>query len=92
MRLSEQHVSFAHDVALKRTQTIYYLPSKTKGIHGEPGIQKGPIQSADALADVMIDAILAPSRGVAKKEDKVAVLINNFGSKCCIAHCIFPIV
>jgi dihydroxyacetone kinase len=55
----------------------------TTGIHGEPGIKKGPMQSADALADVMIEAILAPSRNVASKGDSVAVLINNLGSKCC---------
>lgn len=48
------------------------------GIHGEPGIARGPLQSADAITDAMMDRILgemSPSRG-----DKVAVLVNSLGS------------
>jgi len=48
------------------------------GIHGEPGIRRGPLDSADAITDAMVDRILAemaPSRG-----DKVAVLVNGLGS------------
>ena len=48
------------------------------GIHGEPGIARGPLGSADAITDDMLDRILAemaPSRG-----DRVAVLVNSLGS------------
>jgi dihydroxyacetone kinase-like protein len=48
------------------------------GIHGEPGVQRGKLQSADQVVDEMLDRILAemtPSRG-----DKVAVLVNSLGS------------
>ena len=48
------------------------------GIHGEPGIERGPLQSADDVADVLLDRILAemqPSAG-----DQVAVLVNSLGS------------
>ena len=48
------------------------------GIHGEPGILRGPIKSADAIVDEMLDSILAemqPQRGA-----RVAVLVNSLGS------------
>ncbi len=48
------------------------------GIHGEPGIARGKLESADAITDAMVDRILEdmqPSRG-----DRVAVLVNSLGS------------
>lgn len=48
------------------------------GIHGEPGIERGPLLSADAIVDDMIDRIFAemkPARG-----DKVCVLVNSLGA------------
>ncbi len=48
------------------------------GIHGEPGIAKGPLEPADAIADLILDRILAemrPARG-----DRVAVLVNSLGA------------
>ena len=48
------------------------------GIHGEPGIRRGALKPADAVADEIMDAILAemkPLPGV-----KVAVLVNSLGS------------
>ena len=48
------------------------------GIHGEPGVARGPLDTADAIVDEMLDRILAemaPSRG-----DTVAVLVNSLGS------------
>ncbi|MBL8583912.1 MAG: dihydroxyacetone kinase subunit DhaK [Rhizobiaceae bacterium] len=48
------------------------------GIHGEPGIARGTLASADTITDAMMDRILdemAPSRG-----DRVAVLVNSLGS------------
>jgi phosphoenolpyruvate---glycerone phosphotransferase subunit DhaK len=48
------------------------------GIHGEPGVRRGPLRSAKEVADEMLDAIFAelPSR----KGDKVAVLVNGLGA------------
>ena len=48
------------------------------GIHGEPGVRRGPLESADAVTDSLIDAILAdmsPERG-----ERVALLVNSLGS------------
>jgi phosphoenolpyruvate---glycerone phosphotransferase subunit DhaK len=48
------------------------------GIHGEPGVARGKLTSADAITDEMMDRILdemAPARG-----DRVAVLVNSLGS------------
>jgi dihydroxyacetone kinase-like protein len=48
------------------------------GIHGEPGVAKGPIQTADAVTDQIMDRILGEMKP--KKGDKVAVLVNSLGS------------
>lgn len=48
------------------------------GIHGEPGIARGKLKTADEITDEMLDKIfdeMAPARG-----DKVAVLVNSLGS------------
>lgn len=48
------------------------------GIHGEPGVARGKLKSADEITDDMLDRILeemAPSRG-----DRVAVLVNSLGA------------
>lgn len=48
------------------------------GIHGEPGVKREKLRSADEVVDAMLDPILAemaPSRG-----DSVAVLVNSLGS------------
>jgi dihydroxyacetone kinase-like protein len=48
------------------------------GIHGEPGVERSPLRTADEVTDAMLDRILdeaAPSRG-----DRVAVLVNSLGS------------
>ena len=48
------------------------------GIHGEPGIWRGKLQTADALADEMLDRLLAelgPVRGA-----RMAVLMNSLGA------------
>lgn len=48
------------------------------GIHGEPGVERGPLHTADEIVDDIIDKIfaeMAPSRG-----DRVAVLVNSLGS------------
>lgn len=48
------------------------------GIHGEPGVARGPLQSADDVTDALLDRILeemSPSRG-----ERVAVLVNSLGA------------
>jgi phosphoenolpyruvate---glycerone phosphotransferase subunit DhaK len=48
------------------------------GIHGEPGVARGPLKTANEVTDEMLDRLLAemsPARG-----DKVAVLVNSLGS------------
>ena len=48
------------------------------GIHGEPGIWRGPLKSADALTDEMLDLLL-PELNMAKG-DSTAVLVNSLGA------------
>ena len=48
------------------------------GLHGEPGVERGPLLSADQAVDRMMARLLAdlqPARG-----DTVAVLINDLGA------------
>lgn len=48
------------------------------GIHGEPGVRRGPLRPADAVVDEIMDALLA-EMGVARG-NKVAVLVNSLGA------------
>jgi phosphoenolpyruvate---glycerone phosphotransferase subunit DhaK len=48
------------------------------GIHGEPGIQREPIQSADKIADILIGKILDDMP--LKSGDETAILVNGLGS------------
>jgi dihydroxyacetone kinase-like protein len=48
------------------------------GIHGEPGIQKGPLQTANEIADTIIDALLPELE--LKPGDEVSVLVNSLGA------------
>ncbi len=48
------------------------------GIHGEAGIRRGKIESADRITDEMLDKILADIPYVAG--DEVAVLVNGLGA------------
>ncbi|WP_026695510.1 dihydroxyacetone kinase subunit DhaK [Peribacillus kribbensis] len=48
------------------------------GIHGEPGIARTEIQSADEIASVLVEKIL--DDGVHTSGDEVAVMINGLGS------------
>lgn len=48
------------------------------GIHGEPGVRRGPLQPASAIADQLLDPILADlslTRG-----QRIAVLVNSLGA------------
>jgi len=48
------------------------------GIHGEPGIWRGPLKSADVLTDQMLDLLL-PELSMAKGSS-TAVLVNSLGA------------
>lgn len=48
------------------------------GIHGEPGIRRGPLESADAIADQLFDAVSAELGLTA--DARVAVLVNGMGA------------
>lgn len=48
------------------------------GIHGEPGVRRGPLESADAVADTLL-AATADDLGLARG-DRVAVLVNGLGA------------
>ena len=48
------------------------------GIHGEPGVRRGPLESADAIADSLCEALVAdlPAGG----GSRVDVLVNGLGA------------
>jgi phosphoenolpyruvate---glycerone phosphotransferase subunit DhaK len=48
------------------------------GIHGEPGIEREPLKSADVIVQRMVDALLVDLPYV--KGDEVAVLMNGLGA------------
>ena len=48
------------------------------GIHGEPGVRRGSIETADEIGDELYDAIAA-DLGLAAGDD-VAVLVNGLGA------------
>ncbi len=49
------------------------------GIHGEPGIKRVKITSADALADKMVSALLKDLNINSGDSPRIALLINGFG-------------
>ena len=48
------------------------------GIHGEPGIHRGKLKSADEVVNTMMSAILEDLPF--QKNDEIAVLINGLGA------------
>ncbi len=48
------------------------------GIHGEPGVRRGPLEPADAVADALFDAVVA-DLGL-ERGDRIAVLVNGLGA------------
>jgi phosphoenolpyruvate---glycerone phosphotransferase subunit DhaK len=48
------------------------------GIHGEPGVRRGPIATADEIADELLEAIVADL--VLARGDSAAVLVNGLGA------------
>jgi dihydroxyacetone kinase len=49
------------------------------GIHGEPGIRRGPLEPADDLARAMVEAIVADADGAITGRP-VALLVNGLGA------------
>lgn len=67
-------------VPAKGTPTFYIDADEMEygvGIHGEPGIQRESIPSADELAERMVTALLEELE--VKEQDEVTVLVNGFG-------------
>jgi phosphoenolpyruvate---glycerone phosphotransferase subunit DhaK len=48
------------------------------GIHGEPGVKRGPLESADSIADSILDMIQKDMP--LQSGDKVAVMVNGLGA------------
>jgi dihydroxyacetone kinase-like protein len=48
------------------------------GVHGEPGLERVPLESADRVASRLLDAIL--SDYTFQRGDEVAVLVNSLGA------------
>jgi dihydroxyacetone kinase-like protein len=48
------------------------------GIHGEPGVSRGRLRSADEIVDAIMDNIFREMK--AEAGDRVAVLVNSFGA------------
>ena len=48
------------------------------GIHGEPGVTREAMMSADAIVDHVMDRIFVEMKP--KARDRVAVLVNSFGA------------
>jgi len=48
------------------------------GIHGEPGVRRGRLESADQIADELVDALL--NDRVYEAGSRVAVLVNGLGA------------
>jgi triose/dihydroxyacetone kinase / FAD-AMP lyase (cyclizing) len=46
------------------------------GIHGEPGVRRGPLEPANATVDRLLEPILAR---FAKRPERVALLVNGLG-------------
>ena len=49
------------------------------GLHGEPGVRRGPLQPADAVARTLVDAIVADIDGGVGGRS-VALLVNGLGA------------
>jgi len=48
------------------------------GIHGEPGVQRGPLRPADAVADEMVSRLLTDMP--LKSGERISVLANSLGA------------
>ena len=70
-------------VPAKRTPTFQLGEDEIEfgvGIHGEPGIVREKIASADELAKKIVDSILKDMKIDGSNNEEVALLINGFGA------------
>jgi phosphoenolpyruvate---glycerone phosphotransferase subunit DhaK len=57
------------------------------GVHGEPGVERGPLQSADEVASALVDRIVADAGDAAHGD--VALLVNGLGATANVDQYIF---
>ncbi|MGA8029951.1 MAG: dihydroxyacetone kinase subunit DhaK, partial [Bryobacteraceae bacterium] len=57
------------------------------GIHGEPGVSRIPLESADRIAGRLVEAILSAQQ--LEHGERIAVLINNLGATTTMELAIF---
>lgn len=50
------------------------------GIHGEPGLQRGRMEPADAVVERMIEAILSDQQATGAGPGEIALLVNGLGA------------
>jgi dihydroxyacetone kinase len=50
------------------------------GVHGEPGIERGVLQPADAVVERMLDAVLRDRAASGRMPGEVALLVNGLGA------------
>ena len=50
------------------------------GIHGEPGMQQRPMVSADELAELLVDSVLAERADADSGDPRIGVIVNGLGS------------
>jgi dihydroxyacetone kinase-like protein len=48
------------------------------GIHGEPGVRRGPLVAADAIAEEMLDILFADRK--VEKGERLSVMVNSLGA------------
>lgn len=48
------------------------------GIHGEPGVRRGPLETADRVSDHLLDALLADLPH--QRGDRIDILVNGLGA------------
>ncbi|WP_309080682.1 dihydroxyacetone kinase family protein [Zhihengliuella sp.] len=67
------------------SEPLFTVPDGTMalglGIHGEPGISQQDLGTAEAVADLLVEGVLAeePERGAGGYEGRAAVLLNGLG-------------
>lgn len=48
------------------------------GIHGEPGVWRGKLRTADQIADEILDALIADQP--LDRGDRISILVNSLGA------------
>lgn len=50
------------------------------GVHGEPGLKRGPLEKADDVAGTMVEAILSDWRASGLAGTEIALMVNGLGA------------